>query len=573
MFKALKRPSQRRWAWGLVAATIQGLTGVLPEAAAAAERIIVSYGILERSIAIEEIQGFVETGDLSPQLREYSRILGLTRQQLAIVSEILTTPADFDVVAVAQFLYTPQGKLLLKQVSEVIQTSTRQAGFSATRAALILAAADPDQGLTLLNVLQHYPGEVIRVDIARGLDLAQDVNRAILQAEQAIDTVRSLSAVAAAAAPLSDNGYDQALNLLQSTRPYRVVTQDLRVPELSQPVALYLPESPSFEVLPPRNQPLIVISHGLGSNRYTYRYLAEYLAQAGFVVAAIEHTGSNDQQLFALQEGLVDVVVNDVEFARRPLEVTYTLDAIAEANRNGPLRGLIDLRQIGLIGQSFGGYTALAVAGATFSPVAYNQLCPPEPPVLNLSLLLQCQAPLPDGGISPPVDPRIDAVFVMNPIGSALFGPVGYSQITQPLMIVSGAADTVAPAYPEQILPFTWLTGDDRYLLLFNGATHFSVVGMTSAEPIPVPPAIIGPQPELAQDYTQVFALAFFQRYLFEDERFQPLLSAAFAERISREPMPLSLVQALSPSQLIVTEPDSSFRSPPSTKLPKRLDR
>lgn len=553
MFNALRgRIGRCSWSVGLAIVTIQCLQFVQPRPTRAAERIVISYGMIERSIAIDDLQSFVDDGSLSPQLQEYVRILGLSSEQLASAREILTTPAELSVVAVAQFLYTPQGKLLLKQVSEVIQTSTRQAGFSATRAALILAAADGESGLTILNFLEKYPGEMIRVDIGRGLALAQDVNRAIVLSRQAIELVQSQAEAVAMANPLDDGAYAKALDQLQMLDRYEVDVVNLPVPEMSVPVRMFLPRSPSIEVLPPRNVPLIVISHGLGSNRDTYRYLAERLARAGFVVAAIEHSGSNDQQLINLQDGLVDAVVDDAEFARRPQEVSRALDAIATANRTGSLRGLIDLRQIGLIGQSFGGYTALATAGATFSQEAYNQSCPPEPPVFNLSLLLQCQAPLPDDSIGSLVDPRIDAVFVINPIGSALFGEAGLGQVSQPLMMVSGTADTVAPAVPEQIRPYTWLQGDDQYLLLLAGATHFSAVGITPADsqPIPVPPEIIGPQPELAQSYMETFSVAFFQRYLNQDAQFAPLLSASFAQRLGREPITLSLIDALSPEQL-----------------------
>lgn len=553
MFKGLwLRGRGLFWRLALATAGLQGVLCCAPQAVVAAERIVVSYNILERSISIDDLQNFADTGELSPQLREYAGILGLDKEQLESIATLLTTPADLGVVAVSQFLYTAQGKLLLKQVSEVIQTPSRQAGFSATRAALILAAADPEPGLTILNFLRKYPSEVIRIDVGRGLALAQEINRAILQSEQAIDLVQREARAQVSANPLGDEDFALALSLLRNVRRYEPIVTELKVPELSVPVRLLLPQRSSIEVLPPRNVPLIVVSHGLGSNRETYRYLGETLAQAGFVVAMIEHTGSNDRQLLNLQEGLVDAVVEDVEFIRRPLEVSWTLDAIAQATRTGALRGLVNLREIGLIGQSFGGYTALAAAGADFSSEAFDQSCPPQPPVFNLSLLLQCQASLLDETVNSFVDPRIDAVFAMNPIGSALFGPQGYGQISQPLMIVSGTADTIAPAFPEQIRPFSWLQGNDQYLLLLSGGTHFSVIGAppTSNQPIPVPPQIIGPQPELAQFYMETYALAFFQRYLNQDLQFQPLLTSAFTQRLSQEPIPISLIDSLSPAQI-----------------------
>jgi hypothetical protein len=36
--------------------------------------------------------------------------------------------------------------------------------------------------------------------------------------------------------------------------------------------------------------PVVVLSHGIGANRYLYSTLCAYLAQHGFIVVAVEHT-------------------------------------------------------------------------------------------------------------------------------------------------------------------------------------------------------------------------------------------------------------------------------------------
>ena len=38
---------------------------------------------------------------------------------------------------------------------------------------------------------------------------------------------------------------------------------------------------------------------------------------------------------------------------------------------------------------------------------------------------------------------------------------------------MASSADTVAPALPEQIRPFTWLTTPNRYLLVLEGGNPF----------------------------------------------------------------------------------------------------
>jgi predicted dienelactone hydrolase len=518
----------------------------------AAERLIISYGILERSIAIEDLEYFAETGDLTSQLSAYNARLRLDETQLDQIRGWLTTPADLSSVAVAQFLYTEQGKLLLKQLSLVIQTPARRAGFSALRSALILAAADEAEGLTLLNILRMYPTEAIRVDLGQGLAIAQSLNRAILQAELAFALVRTRSNEEAETAPAAD--FTQLLQLVQSQRQYAVRRINFVVPGLPEPAELYLPRLfPGRAGTPVDGFPLVIISHGLGSTRESFAYLAGYLAMHGIAVVAIEHSGSNDQQVFALLEGLSDAVVADEEFLRRPLEVTLTIDALSRAQATNPaLRGQINFQQIGLVGQSFGGYTGLALAGADLDLENLGQGCPPGLVTINPSILLQCQATRlgnPDGSLR---DTRIKSIFIINPIGSLIFGEQGFSQIEVPVMVVSSTADTIAPAFPEQIQPFTWLSSPERYLLLVDRGTHFSAIGDLAQGnlPLTIPPELVGPRPELVQAYIQMLGLAFFKLTLEQDARFSAVVQASFAEELGTEPHPLSLTTTLTTEDL-----------------------
>lgn len=519
----------------------------------AAQRLIVGYGVLERSIAIQDLEYFAETGQLTPQLTAYNRQLDLNQDRLAQIREWLTTPADLDQVAVAQFLYTEQGKLLLKQLTQVIQTPSRRAGFSALRSALILAAADGDgEGLTLLNVLQHYPTAAIRVDLGQGLTIAQSLNQAFVEAELAIELVQTRSQQEAEASPLVDG--DGLIQLIQSERQYGVRRLNLVVPGLPEPAELFIPRVfPGGPGTPVEGFPLVVISHGLGSTSRSFAYLAGYLATGGIAVAAIEHVGSNDQQLLALLEGQSDAVVADEEFLRRPRDVSLTLDALNRAQATNPvIRGQINFDRVGLVGQSFGGYTGLALAGARFDLDNLGQVCPPELIPLNPSILLQCQAT----GLGNPgndlQDSRIRSIVAINPIGSALFGEQGYGQVNVPTLMVAGTADTIAPAFSEQIQPFTWLGSAERYLLLIDGGTHFSAIGDAGAgdQPLAIPPELVGPRPDLVQSYLQGLTLAFFKYTLEDDKRFAPMLGAGFVEAFGVPPHSLSLTQTLTREDL-----------------------
>jgi predicted dienelactone hydrolase len=107
--------------------------------------------------------------------------------------------------------------------------------------------------------------------------------------------------------------------------------------------------------------PVIVISHGLGSDRTSFEYLAQHLASYGFAVAVPEHPGSSAEQLRSLLAGRAKTVAEPNEFINRPLDIKYLLNQLARLDASNSSFQL-NLQQVGVIGQSFGGYTALALA-------------------------------------------------------------------------------------------------------------------------------------------------------------------------------------------------------------------
>ncbi|NEO20295.1 alpha/beta fold hydrolase, partial [Moorena sp. SIO4A5] len=283
-------------------------------------------------------------------------------------------------------------------------------------------------------------------------------------------------------------------------------------------------------------------SHGLGSERKTFEYLARHLASHGFAVAVPEHPGSNADQIQALLTGLAKEAAPPSEFINRPLDIKFLLDELESS-----FQGQLNLQQVGVLGQSFGGYTSLALAGAEINFEQLQQDCAPlNQDTLNISLLLQCRAfdlPPQDYQLS---DQRIKGAIAINPITSTVLGKSQLSPIQVPLMVVAGSDDTIAPALPEQIQPFTWLTTLQKYLVLLRRGTHFSTLA-PSPDDVPLPEAVLGPDPTIAQEYMKALSLAFFQTYIAGKSEYQAYLSAAYAQSLSKELMPLSLVTILEP--------------------------
>lgn len=101
--------------------------------------------------------------------------------------------------------------------------------------------------------------------------------------------------------------------------------------------------------------PLLVFSHGNAGTRRQSTFLTTHLASWGFVVAAPDHTGNTyDDMLLLGGEARRDAI--RAARTNRPRDVSLVIDAIVAGDPRWPA---VDGEQIGVLGHSFGGYTAL----------------------------------------------------------------------------------------------------------------------------------------------------------------------------------------------------------------------
>lgn len=129
-----------------------------------AERISIFYGPLQFSLSVSSLETYAKTGKINDELAFYTKFL--KSQDFALFRQALLSREDVSPFVISQFLYSFNGEMGLRKIGELIQTESGQNGFYAIRAALILAAADP-QGLTLLNVMHYYPSNSIRINLSK----------------------------------------------------------------------------------------------------------------------------------------------------------------------------------------------------------------------------------------------------------------------------------------------------------------------------------------------------------------------------------------------------------------------
>ncbi len=537
-----------------------GLPVVNHRPAVSAERLKLSFGIVERSISVDSLENFAQTGEVNDELAEYFKYV--PKERLGDLKQVLTAPIPLRSVEVSQFLYSPIGEKLLENFSQVFQSEfrdrnqtignklRRSSGFYATRSALILAAIEPNN-FTIINILRKFPSKSISIDLFRSLEIGLRARNIINRTQKATALINQKSLSETNSQPVSKNILSDTLQKRRFTYTKKsLILKDIRRIR-TFPVDIYLPQTT-------KPLPVIVISHGLGSDRTSFAYLAKYLASQGFVVAVPEHPGSNAQQLQALLGGIADEITDPREFIDRPLDVKYILDYLEGLSNSDPAyKRRFNMQQVGVIGQSFGGYTTLALAGAEINFPQLKKDCPVDEDTLNVSLLLQCLAlslPESDYKLS---DPRIKAAIAINPVDSSIYGQEGLSKINIPVMIVSGTSDNVAPAYPEQIIPFTWLTNQNKYLVLMNRGTHFSTIAESPDSTIPVPSQVIGPSPNLARDYTEYLALAMFKTYVENDSIYSRYLSPDYINSLGKGQLFLSVIQELTSKDLSSIKKDN----------------
>lgn len=554
VLKRLQNPHRscagQPWRW-LASLGCAGLSLLEPQplAVRSAERLTISYGLLERSISLAELTNYADTGALTDDLYVYTRYVSPPQRE--ILRNSLRLKSDLSAVAVSQFLYSPQGQILLRRLGEVIQPESRDNGLYAIRAALILAAAD-QEGLTPLNVLKKFPTAGIRLDLQRSLAIAAQLDELVTQTNRVSEAIQTQTEQELLGQTLPSS----AANLL-FPGPVDWVKQTLRLQDRSRiaisgferirPVVfdLYTPKRLPLQTPTPK-YPVVVISHGLGSDRSSFAYLATHLASHGYVVVVPAHPGSDATQMGALLRGRAEEVAAPLEFVDRPLDIKFILDRLTADQR----LDYADWNNVGVVGQSFGGYTAFALAGAPLNFAKLQRECTPNKQLttLNISILLQCRAT----ALAPKeyniADPRVKAIVTANPVTSLAFGQASMAQVQVPTLIIAGKADTVAPAISEQIRPFSWLTMPDRYLAVVDRSTHFSFLAESNDSQgvqLSLPPEVVGPSPRTNQRYLSALSLAFFRTHLEQQKQFQPYLSAVYARSISQAPLRIDWVQSL----------------------------
>ena len=407
--------------WGTMSLALK------PKPSLGAERISFFLPIFgEFHLSVDSLELFAQEGKITPELDFYAKRFNpqtLTRLRQALQKQFDVSPTD-----VSRMTNMPMGEQFLKQIGELIYTHPGRNGIYAIRSALILAAAD-SEGLTPINVMRHFPTQEIQLNTNSIFSLIDETGNFLSYNESTVTAIAQEAKREVGSQPkvnfnqLADLRQPGAYTVTQKTMTFKIErvrqTQLGLSSDYSLKADVYLPQNLT------QPAPLAVFSHGFTSDRLNFKYLAEHLASHGYIVVVPEHIGSDSKFKEAFLRGELSVDVSPSEFVSRPRDISNLLDQI----ENYPeLKGRINWEQVGVLGHSFGGNTALAISGAPLNLARITEVCQQNQLTLNASMLLQCR-----GSYLPPgeynlTDPRIKAVVAVNPVTSSILGTGEHEQ-------------------------------------------------------------------------------------------------------------------------------------------------
>lgn len=240
--------------------------------------------------------------------------------------------------------------------------------------------------------------------------------------------------------------------------------------------------------LPPGVHPLVLVSHGHAASALSHHDTAQALADAGFIVAALNHPGDTATDMHSSGDMAA--------LQRRPADVRRLLDHLL---RHPGLAAHIDAQRVGFFGFSRGGFTGLVLGGARPDFVQAGLPCP------DASAPLCAQMRDPRFTPGPWVhDSRFKALVIADPL-NAFPGPRSLRAVQAPVQLwwSQQGGDGVLP---ERVAALAEDLPVRPEVHQVEGATHFAFLA-------PCPPALAQAQPGICRDGPGFSRAAFHQTF------------------------------------------------------------
>lgn len=212
--------------------------------------------------------------------------------------------------------------------------------------------------------------------------------------------------------------------------------------------------------------PLVLFSHGFQGINFQSFAILEYVASHGYVVASSNHPGNTFFDFNASDQQVADVA------QARPGDVLYIMGEALKmsAKDSGYLSGMIDTERLAITGHSFGGWTAMVLAGGVVDVDYGNAQCAAG---TKADVMCKYIGLWPEGKMATEPIPGLKAGLFYAPGGVAAFPEGALDTIKVPTMITGGSKDHMIPVDVE-INPLFELLPSPKTRVLVEGASHMT---------------------------------------------------------------------------------------------------
>jgi predicted dienelactone hydrolase len=469
---------------------------------------------------------------------------------------LLQTRVELNPAQLHRFFHTKTGEKLLAWFERFFHLPGDRLNQHGFKDLLLQMAANPE-GLSILSFLDRFP-HTLQLNLDQLLLATRRVELLLKETDAIILAIRELAIAEARAEQASATMAFAESRDLRQPGPYAVKQFSLLLEKTpstggrSDALSCLRVECYQPDPFPTESVPVVIQSHGLASNPAELAPYAKHLASYGYFVAAPQHPGSDAEQVRNMLAGRASEVFKLTEFVDRPLDIRYLLDELAQRNAS-EFKSQLNLEAVGVMGDSFGAYTAFALAGAEIQFDRLEIACGTAIVDPNISLLLQCEALDLPRQTYELKDDRVQAILSMDSVGSEVFGQLGIAKIQIPTFLIAGSHDAAAPLALEQVRIFQWLTSPHHALALVQGKAHIrDMKQLFNTLDLQIK---LSPQPVSLHSNTQfehdtkALCLAFFSQHLAPHAALSTL-SASYAAYLSQPPGDLWLISQTSSAQL-----------------------
>lgn len=222
--------------------------------------------------------------------------------------------------------------------------------------------------------------------------------------------------------------------------------------------------------------PMLMLSHGNTGTPLALHDLATSLARKGFVVVAVLHPGDNYKDHSRL--GTVSNLYG------RPIQISAAISATLDDPMLSPF---VNINQVGVIGYSAGGETALILAGAKPDFDRLRRYCQQRPDDRD-ACTTKGELVVDREDLQPQADPRIRALMLMAPL-SLMFGRHTLADVHVPVLLYSGDGDKLVAVDKNAEALARKLPQPPDFKLL-AGAGHFVFMAPCDERQLAATPAL-----------------------------------------------------------------------------------